>query len=336
MDETRFTVRPFAADDLTAADAVLCGAWSEIDADMHGLLGSELHRYFFGGFIAQCGREMASSLSAAAKTDTAFTVTDADGSIAAMGSWTPAGEIGRVGRFAVRPDLRGRGIGTALVRAVTDSMRTHGMRYAQLDIGGDAAYAAASRTLEKAGFGHPVPHVTYYRKNIAPTDFVLPDGVELRRTDAEECRIFAGISVEAWQPIWASYRRMLGDELFRTMGDVDQNKYNSALKMLSDPAIFGYGLFCGGVPAGFCGWRVSDVPGGKSGVVSLNGIADAFKGRRLGLLMQNFITGDMLAHGITYAKVLTGGDEGHAPARRTYENAGFTRALKSITLRAVL
>jgi hypothetical protein len=58
--------------------------------------------------------------------------------------------------------------------------------------------------LEKGGLGHPVPHVTYYRKNTAPAVIVPPAGFSLRRPTAEECPRFAEIAVEAWQPIWAA------------------------------------------------------------------------------------------------------------------------------------
>jgi len=39
----------------------------------------------------------------------------------------------------------------------------------------------------------------------------------------------------------------------------------------------------------------------------------------------------MKARGVRFVRVLTGGDLGHAPARRAYEKAGFTRNLPSVT-----
>ena len=336
MEQTLLCIRPFAPEDLSAAEAVLHGAWTETESAARTQLGDELYEYFLAGYAEKCGAELASALSSSARTGASFSVTDAAGTIAALGSWTPSGALGRIGRFAVREDLRGHGIGTALIKELLGSMRTRGMKYVQLDIGDDTAHAAARRVLEKCGLGHPVPHVTYYRKNTSPAVIVPPDGFSIRRPTAEECLRFAEIAVEAWQPIWAASRRMQGDELFAAMGDVAKSKYDATLKLLTDPAAFGYGLFCGNEPAGFCAWRIAAVPGGKCGVVSLNGISDAYKGRGLGHLMQNFVTRDMLSNGISYAKVLTGGDEGHAPARRTYEKAGFDRSLRSLTLRAIL
>jgi ribosomal protein S18 acetylase RimI-like enzyme len=40
--------------------------------------------------------------------------------------------------------------------------------------------------------------------------------------------------------------------------------------------------------------------------------------------LTEFALDEMRARGITLAIVATGGDDGHAPARATYEKAGFT------------
>ncbi len=40
--------------------------------------------------------------------------------------------------------------------------------------------------------------------------------------------------------------------------------------------------------------------------------------------LTEFALGEMRARGLDLATVATGGDPGHAPARRTYEKAGFT------------
>ena len=39
----------------------------------------------------------------------------------------------------------------------------------------------------------------------------------------------------------------------------------------------------------------------------------------------------MRKQGITHARVFTGGDNGHAPARRAYEKAGYNKRLLCLT-----
>ena len=48
------------------------------------------------------------------------------------------------------------------------------------------------------------------------------------------------------------------------------------------------------------------------------------QGRGLGTSLTNFATEWMREAGMRLAMIGTGGDPGHAPARRTYEKAGYT------------
>ena len=52
----------------------------------------------------------------------------------------------------------------------------------------------------------------------------------------------------------------------------------------------------------------------------------ACQNRGVGTALNTFVLGKMKESGMTLAEVGTGGDPGHAPARRSYEKAGY-RAL---------
>ena len=62
-----------------------------------------------------------------------------------------------------------------------------------------------------------------------------------------------------------------------------------------------------------------------------NGVGISFHGLGLGTKMYKFVMEKMKGEGLLYAQVTTGLDDGHAPARRSYEKAGFKVGRPSIT-----
>ena len=335
MDTKRFIVRPFEEGDFTRDNPITVEAWRGIFDSWRELLGDELFEYFYDGWEERKYAEFGNGMRRNAEKGMAFTIVDTDdGSIAAMGSHTISGNFGVIVSNAVRPDLRGLGLGSGLHRVLLDSMRSHGLKYAQVGTGLDKGHDGARRAYERAGFDRSSPDITYFRNNEnapAASGFELPEGMVIRRpSDAAERETIAALAVEAWRPVWDTARINLGDEIFAAQGDLKAAKYSSTLNMLSQDDYFGYGLYIGGQLAGFCSWYISDAPGGKCGVVGLNGVSNAFKGRRLGLVMQNYIVKDMLENDVKYSKVLTGLDDGHAPARKTYERSGFDKSIPSI------
>ncbi len=340
MDEKRFTIRNFIPSDYTRECPLTVEAWRGIFDGYRAQLGDDMFEFFYGGWEDRKYGEFSASMHKNGEAGRAFTIVDnSDGSVAAMGSWNAGDTTGVICSNSVRSDLRGNGLGSALYRRLLDSMRENGKKYAQVGTGLDDAHASARRAYERAGFGYPVPTVLYFRdneKSPAASGITIPDGFIVRRPDEFEFERVAKLAIEAWQPIWRESRRLLGDELFASLGDREKAKYDEAMNALKNPSTNVYILCHGDDIAGFCSWGVSDAPGGKFGLAGLNGVADAYKGQRLGLVMQNYIARDMLDQGLKYARVPTGLDDGHAPARKTYERSGFSHTLPSVTYRMIL
>jgi ribosomal protein S18 acetylase RimI-like enzyme len=61
-----------------------------------------------------------------------------------------------------------------------------------------------------------------------------------------------------------------------------------------------------------------------TGEVWLLAVDPAYQNRGIGTELNVAALGEMKAAGMVLAEVETGGDEGHAPARRSYEKAGYT------------
>jgi len=338
MDISRYTVRPFTEADLTAkgSEAVMTEAWEDIYSGYRSQLGDELFGYFYGDYRLRVYSDFKRDMTSCSANGLAFTVIDSnDGSTAAMG----CGRIsvradiptGHIGINAVRRDLWRNGIGSFLQRTILSEMKARGAEFAQARTGYDDAHTAARRSYESAGFTHITPHTNYYRDNSktpAASSFTLPDNIVIRRPQNEaEIRRMAEMSVEVWQPIWDSTYKMLGHDIFHSIGDRRLNRYNETCNMCSDGRTNAYLMLVGDDIAAYCSWRVENAPGGKYGAVLQNGVSSAFKGRGLGLVMQNCIVHDMLGTGLKYARVTTGLDDGHIPARKTYERSGFCRSI---------
>jgi ribosomal protein S18 acetylase RimI-like enzyme len=64
--------------------------------------------------------------------------------------------------------------------------------------------------------------------------------------------------------------------------------------------------------------------GDASAEIHMIAVDPAFQRRGIASALTGHALSEMRRRGITLATVATGGDPGHAPARRTYEKAGFT------------
>ena len=134
------------------------------------------------------------------------------------------------------------------------------------------------------------------------------------------------IALTVWKGIHDAYSDELGQELhdavmggwqerLRAAIAEQQRTCRSFVAMLDDQVV------------GFCACRRE----GELGVVGYNGVDPKYRGNGIASLMYNRLFEEMKAMGATHARVMTGGDPGHAPARKAYEKAGFEKHLTSVT-----
>ena len=141
---------------------------------------------------------------------------------------------------------------------------------------------------------------------------------EVRIVPAREEHIEAAcdIAIAAWTPIREIFRRDLGDEIY-------ESQFSGALR-----AGRGYVALVGDTVAGFISYRVVEAT--KTGVIGENAVNPEIRGKGIGPKMYEFVLNKMREEGLLFASVHTGLDDGHAPARRAYEKAGFKANLPSI------
>jgi len=134
------------------------------------------------------------------------------------------------------------------------------------------------------------------------------------------------IAVAAWEPVFAGFREALGEEMFAGVrGDWRKEKarqVRSACRDRPDQAFVAEDAESGRV-AGFVTFHVTERPS-RIGEIGNNAVHPDFQGRGIATRLYGHVLERMREIGCRYAKVSTGGDEAHAPARRAYEKAGFS------------
>jgi GNAT superfamily N-acetyltransferase len=156
-------------------------------------------------------------------------------------------------------------------------------------------------------------------------------GVLIREVRPEDVETAAAIAVAAWEPIYAHYRSVMGEEMFRALYPDWRGRKAGQVRRACEPA--------SGVRV-----RVAELDGRVVGFVTFhadaasdvgeidnNAVDPSAQGKGVAQKMYARVFDEMRALGVKVVKVTTGGDPAHAPARRAYERAGFDVQLPSVT-----
>lgn len=132
------------------------------------------------------------------------------------------------------------------------------------------------------------------------------------------------LSLLAWEPVFQSFKQVLGSDIYSILypdwrktqregvegACRDKEKYNVLVAEIE-----------GGV-AGFLVYELQEKE--ATGEVVLLAVHPDYQNRGIGTELNLIALQKMRAAGMKMAVVGTGGDEGHAPARRSYQKAGYT------------
>lgn len=154
--------------------------------------------------------------------------------------------------------------------------------------------------------------------------------IKVRKATVEDVEPTCEIAVEAWKPIYESYRRLLGDELFETLhktwqedkADEIRDHYKRypdwMLVAVENRQVVGFATF------------LID-KGRKIGIISNNAVKPEHQRKGIGTLQYQKILEVFRMEKARFAKVTTGLDDAHAPARAAYEKVGFQRTITTVT-----
>ncbi len=144
-----------------------------------------------------------------------------------------------------------------------------------------------------------------------------------RREDAQRC---GDIAVAAWERVFDAWRELIAERPWQdSFRDWRERKRASVEAQIRDHYAAAAVTEIDGEVVGFVTWRLHGERG--VGEISNNAVHPAHQGRGIGTAQIRHVLEVFREAGMTSARVLTGGDTGHAPARAMYRNAGFTRGI---------
>ena len=156
--------------------------------------------------------------------------------------------------------------------------------------------------------------------------------VKVRPARPDDIEAIVDIAIAAWEPIYVYRRQILGETLFRACHPDWKTQKASELRAASEE-FSGSGFFVaedGGRVVGFTAYHADANSG--IGEIGNNAVHPGSQGKGISGLMYMQVFEVFRKSGMRFAKVGTGGDEAHAPARRAYQKAGFDIELSSVQL----
>jgi ribosomal protein S18 acetylase RimI-like enzyme len=148
--------------------------------------------------------------------------------------------------------------------------------------------------------------------------------IEIREFRADDLAAVVDLSLRTWEPVYASLRQVLGDEIFLHLhADWKADQAEAVASSCTNPERDAFVALIDERPVGFVtialdGFRE------RMGVIDIIGVDPDYHRRGVATRLTSFALDHMQAAGMEIAVVETGGDPGHAPARAAYEALGFT------------
>jgi ribosomal protein S18 acetylase RimI-like enzyme len=150
-----------------------------------------------------------------------------------------------------------------------------------------------------------------------------PRGASIRRQVPEDIGALVALSVRAWWPVHESMAEVLGPRInFLLYPDWAAAQSREVEAACRAPDVQVWVAEVGGEVAGFVSVVFHDGP--VRGEIDMVAVDPGYQGHGLGTTLVRFAASQIAAAGVPLVEIGTGGDPGHAAARRVYEKAGFT------------
>ena len=150
------------------------------------------------------------------------------------------------------------------------------------------------------------------------------DAMQIREFREGDLDAVVAFSLRAWEPVFDSIRKVLGDEIFlRLHPDWRANQADAVKSSCLSEERDVFVAVADGRPVGFAAIAVNAFHEGM-GVIEIIGVDPDHQRRGISSRLTEHAAEHMRRSGMDIVVVETGGDPGHAPARAAYEAAGFT------------
>jgi GNAT superfamily N-acetyltransferase len=153
---------------------------------------------------------------------------------------------------------------------------------------------------------------------------VTADLIEIRAFEEDDLQAVVEFSLRAWEPVFASLRNVLGDEVFlRLHPEWRASQAEAVRSSCTNPDRDVFVAVVDVRPVAFVAVALNAFHE-RMGWIDIIGVDPDYQRRGISSQLTEFAINHMRSHGMDIAVIETGGDPGHAPARAAYEAAGFT------------
>lgn len=150
------------------------------------------------------------------------------------------------------------------------------------------------------------------------------DLIEIRAFEEDDLQAIVEFSLRAWEPVFASVRNVLGDEVFlRLHPEWRATQAEAVRSSCTNPDRDVFVAIVDVRPVAFVAVALNAFHE-RMGWIDIIGVDPDYQRRGISSQLTEFAINHMRSRGMDIAVVETGGDPGHAPARAAYEAAGFT------------
>ena len=148
--------------------------------------------------------------------------------------------------------------------------------------------------------------------------------LHIRAYKDEDIDQIVGLSLLAWEPVFDSFRQLLGPKIYPILYPNWQQSQKEGVEQtcLDQENFHTLVAVIDGKVVGFLSYKIT--PENENGEVWLLAVHPDYQNDGIGTKLNLIALDKMQEAGMRLAVVGTGGDEGHAPARKSYENAGYT------------
>jgi GNAT superfamily N-acetyltransferase len=167
-----------------------------------------------------------------------------------------------------------------------------------------------------------------------PAEPTQPNDLVIRPALPEDNARCQEIAMAAWEPIYASSRAALGDAIFNQLHpdglSSKARQIASAFHSRPDWILVALAHDQGAAHiVGFATFRLDHER--KVGEIGNNAVDPAWRGRGIAGALYERVLDRFRDEGMTVARVTTGLDDAHAPARAAYKKVRFERGTQNVT-----
>jgi ribosomal protein S18 acetylase RimI-like enzyme len=147
--------------------------------------------------------------------------------------------------------------------------------------------------------------------------------LQIRLVCDDDVEALVELSLLAWVPVFDSFERILGPRIYRSIWPDWRAGQREAIETICrDGEKTVWVAEVDGAAVGFVAYELNAQD--RTGEVLLLAVHPDYQNLGIGTELNNHALARMAECGMAMAKVETGGDPAHAPARRSYEKAGYT------------